>query len=388
MNRIITMIEVVAVKCKPIVNSVLVSLAMLPLFQIPLTNADVLTTPAMNSSMAAHSLLLDVVKAGKRLVAIGERGHIIYSDDQEQSWQQAKVPVSTLLTAVDFVDERHGWAVGHGAIVLHSSDSGETWVVQMDGNLANEMVVAQAQLNVSAVEKALTAASDEQLEDLEYALEDAQFALEDAQIDAEVGPSKPLLDVWFKDANTGFVVGAYGFFFKTSDGGTSWENWGDKIENADRFHLNAIQPIAEGLLFIVGESGNIFKSTDLGDTWETIDSPYDGSLFGVTGNGRADELFIFGLRGNIFFSDSAGATWTRIKAGAQESLMNAAVGDNGEMVIIGNSGVMLLSDDYGMSFQLQTREDRLAILGANFLSPARLLLVGENGASIVKDLDF
>jgi len=67
---------------------------------------------AIESPKAAKGLMIDVVHAGKRLVAVGDRGHILYSDDQGNTWAQAKVPTRQLLTAVFFVDDQHGWAVG------------------------------------------------------------------------------------------------------------------------------------------------------------------------------------------------------------------------------------------------------------------------------------
>ncbi len=349
---------------------------------------DVLTTPSMPTELAPTTLLIDVVEVGERLVAVGQRGHIIYSDDKGKSWSQANVPVSTLLTAVYFPDEKHGWAVGHGGLVLHSSDAGETWVKQLDGNLANEMVIAQAQERLANLELELENAEPDMQEDLEYAVEDAQFALEDAEIDAEVGPSKPLLDVWFMDKNTGFVIGAYGFFFRTTDGGKTWENWGGYVDNTERFHLNAIEEITGGMLFIVGEAGYVFRSVDYGESWETMESPYDGSLFGVSGNGNVNEVFVYGLRGNIFYSEDSGEGWSSVDVDAGETLMAAAIGKDGKMVVIGNSGVMLLSQDFGENFRVKVRDDRLALLGAKYLSDQRLLLVGESGVSILSGLQY
>ena len=103
-----------------------------------------LVTPAMPTLKATSSLLLDVVSTGDRLVAVGERGHIIYSDDDGYKWVQASVPVISTLTSVYFVNEQIGWAVGHDAIVLKTDDAGQTWAKQFDGFLANEMVVKQA----------------------------------------------------------------------------------------------------------------------------------------------------------------------------------------------------------------------------------------------------
>jgi len=81
---------------------------------------DVLDTPARASAYAAKSLLSGVANAGQRVVAVGQRGHIVYSDDGGQTWLQAKVPVSTDLTAVFFASPTHGWAVGHGGVVIVS----------------------------------------------------------------------------------------------------------------------------------------------------------------------------------------------------------------------------------------------------------------------------
>ena len=61
---------------------------------------DPLDTPAMSTLKAHKSLLLDVTNAGERLVAVGERGHIIFSNDEGRTWRQATTPVLTTLTAV------------------------------------------------------------------------------------------------------------------------------------------------------------------------------------------------------------------------------------------------------------------------------------------------
>ena len=186
------------------------------------TTAD--TVYSIESSKAIKSLLLDVVHAGKRLVAVGDRGHILFSDDQGGHWTQARVPTRQMLTAVYFVDDQHGWAVGHDAQILASTDGGATWT--------------------------------RQFEDLKR--------------------EAPLLDLWFKDASTGFAVGAYGALLETTDGGQHWENVSERIDNPDQFHLNAIAAVKDAGLFVVGEQGSMFRSADWGQTWEHVDGPYQG----------------------------------------------------------------------------------------------------------------
>ena len=85
---------------------------------------DIIETPALMSDLAPESLLNDATRAGDRIVAVGERGHVIYSDDEGQTWTQAEVPVSVTLNAVDFGSDSSGWVVGHSGVVLHSGDAG------------------------------------------------------------------------------------------------------------------------------------------------------------------------------------------------------------------------------------------------------------------------
>ena len=56
---------------------------------------DPLDAPSTQSPLAQRSLLLGVTKAGSsRLVAVGQRGHVVYSTDSGATWKQANVPVS------------------------------------------------------------------------------------------------------------------------------------------------------------------------------------------------------------------------------------------------------------------------------------------------------
>src|SRR5689334_25385014 len=74
---------------------------------------DPLDVPAQQSPLASKSLLQAIARAGDRLVAVGQRGHILVSSDGGKSWKQATVPASSDLTAVFFASANKGWAVGH-----------------------------------------------------------------------------------------------------------------------------------------------------------------------------------------------------------------------------------------------------------------------------------
>ena len=80
---------------------------------------DRLEKPAHKAVKAAESSLNSLALAGDRTVVVGERGHILWMDGADNHWRQADVPVSSDLTAVQFVDENTGWVVGHDGVVLH-----------------------------------------------------------------------------------------------------------------------------------------------------------------------------------------------------------------------------------------------------------------------------
>lgn len=343
--------------------------------------ADVIDTPAYPTKLAPENLLNDVARAGDRIVAAGERGHIIYSDDDGQSWTQAEVPVSVTLTGLSFVGDKEGWAVGHSGVVLHSGDAGQTWALQLTGTKAAELAIANQEEAIAEMEARIEAAPEEKKGDLEWALDDLTFTLENMQSDMDVGPVNPFLDVWFSDETHGFIVGAYGMFFHTKDGGSTWQDWSQRLDNDQNFHLNAITRIGGGALVIVGEAGQIHVSVDKGATWEKRESPYPGSLFGVIGTGRMNEILAFGLRGTLMFSTDLGKSWSVVNTGSTATL-NDGFADGDRIVLVGNGGAVLTSGNGGDTYRVYLREDRQGEMSVVPVSGTNLLLVGEGGVHI------
>ena len=92
------------------------------LLALLLTLTFTLTSGAAETSelapLAPTSLLLAVARVGDRLVAVGDRGHVLLSADQGRNWTQSLTPTRALLTGVSFPDAQHGWAVGHDGVIL------------------------------------------------------------------------------------------------------------------------------------------------------------------------------------------------------------------------------------------------------------------------------
>jgi len=71
---------------------------------LPAFAAESLQRPSTASPLSSKTLLTDSTLAGQRIVAVGTRGHIVYSDDQGKSFSQAAVPTRMLLILPALVD--------------------------------------------------------------------------------------------------------------------------------------------------------------------------------------------------------------------------------------------------------------------------------------------
>ena len=342
---------------------------------------DPLETPSLVTHRAHESLLLDITRAGDRLVAVGAHGHILYSDDSGQSWEQSHTPASITLTAVYFPNEQSGWAVGHDGLILNTQDAGENWVKQFDGYAANKAIVKGAESLKDQALSALQAAEEGEdltiIEDAEMTLENVTFALEDAQYDESTGSTKPFLDVWFQNANSGFAVGAYGMAFHTSDGGNSWVDWSANLENEGRLHINGLTELSSGSLMLIGEQGLVLRSDDMGNSWQEFSSPYDGSYFGIMSAGN--NIFMYGLRSNLYKLVDGEMNWERIRVDSEQTLMSGTETSNDQIVLVGNGGTYIQLDPNSgksKSIILQGRKTSAASVEA---PDGTIVTVGEAG---------
>ncbi|WJD60005.1 WD40/YVTN/BNR-like repeat-containing protein [Pseudomonas kurunegalensis] len=292
---------------------------------------DVLDVPAMPSALASSSALRDVTLAGPRLVAVGPRGHILYSDDHGAHWQQAQVPVSTDLNAVSFATPELGWAVGHDGVVLHSRDGGVHWHKQLDGRALAEQLPAAATDNA-------------------------------------------LLDVWFSDARNGYAVGVFNLLLRTTDGGEHWQPWLDHSDNPQGLHLTSLAAVGDDL-YITGEQGLLLKWS--GARFSRVDTPYAGTLFGAVG--KPGVLLVYGLRGHAYRSTDGGQQWQPVNTGINTSLTAAGIDRDGQLWLASQAGDLLLSRDDGASFSQVPQSARGPVTALVSDTGNGLVLVGERG---------
>lgn len=302
----------------------------------------VLDQAAEPARLAAASLLLDVVALpGRRLVAIGERGHVLVSTDDGSTWRQSAVPVRATLTAACFLDARTGIAVGHDDVILRTTDGGASW----------------------------------------------------QRMFADPSQQRPLLDVWCGPNGQAEAFGAFSARYASADAGATWAAapfepapapgaaaaGSAAEEELSQPHLNAVTQLADGTLLLAGEAGSLFRSTDAGATWAALPSPYDGSWFALVPLDGARVLAL-GLRGHLFASADAGSSWTAVPSGTEAMLTAGTQLADGTVVLVGLAGTVLVSRDGGQSFGVHQEADRKGLAGVAPAGANEVVVVGEAGA--------
>ena len=270
-------------------------------------------------------------RAGKRLVAVGDYGIVILSDDGKAYRQARSVPTRAVLTSVFFLDDKRGWAAGHDGTIVTTADGGESWQLQRD----------------------------------------------------EPGKERVLLSIWFENALHGIAVGQFGLVLETDDGGKTWRERRlvEAGEQGDK-HLMEIFAGANGLVFVVAESGAIFRSEDAGRNWKVVQTDNKGSFW--TGLALKDgSILAAGMRGHVYRSTDKGLTWREVPVDSKQSLTAVLQRDDGQLVLYGSSGVVLSSRDSGQSWQSTVRADRANVTAA-VSGPAGDVLFALSGVLVAK----
>ncbi len=263
----------------------------------------------------SQMMMLGTALAGPRIVAVGDRGVILLSDDDGKTYRQAKqVPTRATLTGVSFIDAKQGWAAGHWGVILHTADGGESWSLQRD----------------------------------------------DTSVD------QPLHTVWFKDKDHGIAAGLFSLLLVTDDGGKSWKTVtlpaapGGKRSDLNLFRIFPDKP---GNVLIVGEQGSVYRSADNGKTWELLATGNKGTLWaGIVLNDNS--ILVGGISGKILRSTDNGKSWNQVVSGTKSSITDFIELLNGQVLGVGLDGYSVTSDNHGETFIAKQRDDQLSLTTA------------------------
>lgn len=308
-------------------------------------------------------LVNGLARAGSRLVAVGDQGHILLADAPNGPWHEAKVvnERGSALTQVRFIDDSTAIAVGHDGWILRSTDRGETWQeVAFDPDQGNALLgIAgpyDGRLFVFGGFGELQASDDGGLSWHRISLDDPGKAAAAAKPAAAAQPVDP---------------NAFPF------GDTS------SVAAGEDRHVYGLTRSGDGSLILVGERGLLMRSRDKGDHWESLPQIYPGSFFGVLSL-KGDALLVYGMRGNVFRSADGGAHWSKVALPTGVALAGGALTPEGDVLLVGDATTVLRSHDDGQSFMRVGDEGRKALSTILPLDDSHWLTGGESGIGVVQ----
>lgn len=278
---------------------------------------------------AARSLLLD----GSRrpdgaIVAVGERGAVLLSEDQGASWRTLSSPADAALTGVSFSDAASGWICGHGGILLSTGDGGRSWRREL---------------------------ADEPGETV-------------------------FLDVVALSPQTVIAVGAFGTLRVTQDAGRSWAR---PVSPGEDRHLNRLLVAPDGTVWVAGEEGLLMRSADQGRSWEAVTLRDDApSLYGLLPL-SSGELLVHGLRGRLWRLRPGGEA-EQVAIEAPVTLAASCRLGDGRLLLAGAARWFFISADEGRSFTRLTLPVTTAVAELLPLADGRVLALGEAGVSVIR----
>ncbi|MCB2208140.1 MAG: photosystem II stability/assembly factor-like protein [Bacteroidetes bacterium] len=209
--------------------------------------------------------------------------------------------------------EQVAWAVGAAdstnyGMILFSSDGGDNWVRQGEGNAAltgiylNDVwVVDENTAWVIGSENTILKTTDKG---------QTWTQLNTPQQPPEV----ELVSISMVDSDNIWVSGSYGTVYNSTDGGNTWT----KIQNdvLQNKYIQGIHAMNADVIYCVGgyEGGNtngfIARTTDGGQNWDSIvpiDNFNQHLWIGITSSGN--KHIVYGQEAHYIVSDDGGQTW-------------------------------------------------------------------------------
>ncbi len=311
-----------------------------------------ITMAAVESEVAfesvQHERLFDAARHGDRIVAVGDLGLIMRSDDGGQTWRREKAPTDLALLGVTLLKDSIIVVGQTGLIMVHTESSG--W---------------------------------EQVES---------------------GTPERLIDVSGMDMGLVYAVGAFGTVLRSIDYGQTWENaapdWlniGDRDAGggglsgaAGEPSMYAIQTFADGSALLGGELEFVLRSAGPCEPWEVVNqAQISVNVIAPTINAlniRDDGVgFAVGQAGFLMSTNDYGRSWVKVESPATRNLLAVASTDMGGVVAVGMREAVASGDD-GKTWNVLNNEDLKLNWYSDVISssdPGQLLAVGHS-ASIIR----
>ena len=265
-------------------------------------------------------------------------GTLIYVGGNAQ-WDTLITNTTTNFNSISFTNENNGVAVGKDVTLANgkayqTTDGGLTWVMVNSGTSSyNDVFFQNANRGWIAADSG-------------YILETINSGQTWGNL-THIG-TQNFNCIHFPTDTVGFVAGDNGCIYKTSDLGLSW----DTLDSGTLLSINDIF-FTDGLNgWIVGDGGYIAATLNGGNTWTQVSQPFFGfmNIHGFAYNASYANAIAVGNLGDALFSSNSGMNWSIFSSGVTSTLNKVAFTNNLAGVIVGENGVILRTEDGGTTW--------------------------------------
>jgi photosystem II stability/assembly factor-like uncharacterized protein len=187
-------------------------------------------------------------------------------------------------------------------------------------------------------------------------------------------------DLWFFDANNGFVVGDRGYIGKTVDGGVTFDSVGIGMVPVSQ-RCQAIWFANQDTGFVVagsasGSAGTIVRTIDGGINWSSV-LTYSSSFLSICGT-TSTTFYAVAANGTIYNTTNAGLNWTANNAAVSQYMYSINFLDQNTGFVAGGDGYMSRTTDAGVTWNLLTSpQNNTAFFQVKIISATEIYAVGD-----------
>ena len=317
--------------------------------------------PTRYTYVVAFDSLLSVANpSGSNLVAVGNNGAIVTSNDGGTSWSLGTRQVDATLRSVYFATATKGWAVGDAGTILVTNDAGNTWTNQsvITSQSLTGVRFTDAQKGLVCGTKGLMIMSTDG---------------GNAWTSLSTGTTKNLRSVSYLNGTTAVAVGDSTAIIKSTDGGTSWNLRSSGLPGSTIRNFLSVQFPSPTVGYVVGSSGVVRKTTDGGETWNAVSSLPSGSSLGSLRSafftdaqrgwvvGNFNNLAGISNVGAVYVTSDGGLAWVQqfsdnvAQNGTTQALLAVAFSSSSNGVMTGSGGIIVSTQNGGTAWSFQPR---------------------------------
>ncbi len=194
----------------------------------------------------------------------------------------------------------------------------------------------------------------------------------------------------FIDAQNGFVFAGYGQWFKTSDGGTTWQ----PILDWPNSGIKGLTAWPDYNVMVTGWGGEQAMTTDAGWSWTYFDNHLTGSVDKLYAPAfyDADNGLIGGSNGELYRTTDGGQTWTSLNDTLVNPMYKAGRAiytidylDANTVIAAGSKGYIMKSTDSGLTWNLVHNDEDNSIYTLKVISSKQVLAGASSGQLYVSN---